>query len=147
MGLGDGGIKFCSLNTAGKKTASVIRLPAGDDSVQSLASGDGAVWWTTRGGKYVYAYTDATHTVTRYDVTASVVTLPEPTPPAAPETPPPRASDAATAETVPPTDVPAAPLAFLPETPPAPPSTPAPFPTGWVRQVVLPASSIHDPAS
>lgn len=133
MGLEEGGLKFCSLDAAPKKSASVIRLPVAGDSVQSLVAGGGRVWWTTRSGRYIYAYTNATHTVTRYDVTATVVTVLYPFPPV-----PTPAEEVPVTETAPAADSPAAPPAFIPETPP-PPSTPvtAPFPIGWVRQIVL----------
>jgi hypothetical protein len=136
MGLPDGGIKFCVPDAGPKKVGSVVRLPVADRRVESLAVGGGRVWWTTEGGRSVYAYSEAGHLVTRYDVTASAAWLPPTAPPEAAETVPTDTVDST--ETPPPADIPAAPPAFIPEAaiPPTTPSAP-PAPAGWVRRVVL----------
>jgi hypothetical protein len=129
MGLPDGGIKFCTADAGPKQSTSVIRLPISEDNVQSIAAGSGRVWWTTKAGRAVYAFSESSHSVTRYDVTASAVRLPEATTTAEVET-----------EVVNPTgDSSTMPPSALPDTPiEAPPmSSPPPVPTGWVRNVVI----------
>jgi hypothetical protein len=145
IGLPDGGIAFCTPDTGASRGGSVIRPGIADGPTQSFAVGGGRVWWTTEGGRAIYAYNAAAHSVTRYDVTASLVPALPPVSPAPPALEasadtvvnPPVA--AVTTDDAPPTEIPAAPPAFVPE-PPAPSPTAAvetPKPIGWVRRVVI----------
>lgn len=139
LGLPDGGIAFCAANSPSPGKAvvgSVIRLPVGDGAVQSLAVANGNVWWTTEGGRTVYVYSAAAHHVTRYDVTALLVSPPLPEPPEpAPEViaaaPPAVASVSADTEPgqTPPFVTPVPSESVAPPTPPKP--------TGWVRSIAL----------
>jgi hypothetical protein len=108
--------------------ASVIRLPISESNVQSIAAGSGRVWWTTKGGKAVYAFSESSHSVTRYDVTASAVALPETT---TIEVETDVGTPTADAPTVPPSVPTDSPTQAMPV------SSPPPVPTGWVRNVVV----------
>jgi hypothetical protein len=121
LGLPDGGIAFCTPEAPSSRGGSVVRLAAEEKAVRSLTVGGGRVWWTTEGGRAVYAYQDATHTVTRYDVTAAL--LPAPLPDAAKSEPDSKPEE--------PTEA--------PRVPNIAPTLPAPTPkkTGWVRRIAL----------
>ncbi|MES2464238.1 MAG: C40 family peptidase [Armatimonadota bacterium] len=141
IGLPDGGLVFCTPDIGANRGGSVVRLPIPESPVLSLAAGGGRVWWSTEGGRAVYAYTDATHVVTRYDVTATLTTPPPPPlmPDSATDTAP--AATAATADADPGQQtagdaVPVDPPAFVPPSIPVAPAAP-PKLTGWVREVVL----------